>query len=201
MSPDFVYFLRLHPSGHFGHTLPGLFLFCLPLGLAMFWLFHTLLERPLHDILPTRLAQPVTPAPWSWSRVGAVTLSLLLGASTHIVWDAFTHADGWGVTQLSWLHWQLFPESLALPLYKVAQHGSSLVGMVTILIWLYRRQHPPHISRYAVRTRAGVWLLLLGGSGTASFFYSYAQAPESFRAFLGTFVVTSVSSLFVALTL
>jgi len=30
VTPDFEYFFKLEPTGHFSHTVPGVFLFCLP---------------------------------------------------------------------------------------------------------------------------------------------------------------------------
>src|ERR1043166_4543968 len=52
MSPDFEYFLRLHTRENFGHTLPGLFLFSVPAGFVVLWIYHALLKMPLLSLLP-----------------------------------------------------------------------------------------------------------------------------------------------------
>src|SRR5437899_2378733 len=52
LAPDIFYFIpRVRQIGY-GHTLPGLFFFCLPLGLAVLCLFHIFLKRPLISLFP-----------------------------------------------------------------------------------------------------------------------------------------------------
>src|SRR5882757_2416325 len=63
LAPDILYFIpRVHHSGAYGHTLPGLFFFCLPLGLAALWLFHTFLKRPLISLFPASHQMRLLPA-------------------------------------------------------------------------------------------------------------------------------------------
>ncbi len=52
MSPDFFYFFRVSHNAQFGHTLQGVFLFCLPVGLLVLWVFHRVLKSPLFSLLP-----------------------------------------------------------------------------------------------------------------------------------------------------
>ena len=52
MAPDFPYLLALSTRAQFGHTLSGVFTFCLPAGLTVFWLFHRYLKAPLLARLP-----------------------------------------------------------------------------------------------------------------------------------------------------
>jgi Domain of unknown function (DUF4184) len=126
MAPDLVYFLRLAPRGHFGHTLPGLFLFCLPAGLALLWTFHHVLKGPLLDLAPDaarrRLAAGQGASPFG--RPVALVVAVGLGAVTHDVWDAFTHAGGWAVAALPALRQPVAPFGLGpVPVYKLLQHG------------------------------------------------------------------------------
>ncbi|MGW1156669.1 DUF4184 family protein [Streptomyces sp. NPDC002519] len=59
-------------------------------------------------------------------------VSAALGALTHVVWDAFTHLDRWGM--------RLFPvlgrPFAGTPLYTYAQYGSSVVAAVVIAVFL-----------------------------------------------------------------
>ncbi|WP_351225444.1 DUF4184 family protein [Streptomyces sp. NPDC002133] len=67
--------------------------------------------------------------PWTsaalWFYVSAV-----LGATTHVVWDAFTHFDRWGVRMLP-----VLGEVVAgFPLYTYTQYGSSALGLLG-MVW------------------------------------------------------------------
>jgi hypothetical protein len=49
MVPDFEYFLRFAPEGGFGHSLPGVFVFDLPVAFIALWLFpHMQRSRSIH---------------------------------------------------------------------------------------------------------------------------------------------------------
>ena len=90
MAPDFWYFVPLLERDE-SHSLVGLAWFCLPAGLLAYALFHLLLKQPLIALLSPRLGC-FTPAglpqvPWR-----AVIVSLMVGALTHLVWDALTHS-------------------------------------------------------------------------------------------------------------
>ncbi|MFD4525290.1 DUF4184 family protein [Streptomyces sp. NPDC058470] len=70
-----------------------------------------------------RLSPPVV---WWWYA------SAVLGALTHVVWDAFTHHDRWGVELLP----VLGREMAGSPLYWYAQYGSSVVAAVAIALFV-----------------------------------------------------------------
>src|SRR5207247_1068326 len=95
-APDFEYFIRLAPKGQFGHTLLGLFVFDLPLSLAVYWIFHRYGKGPLWASLPRSIRQRVKLGPSVVKLTGVtqfaiVSLSILVGAATHFFWDSFTH--------------------------------------------------------------------------------------------------------------
>lgn len=208
MSPDFIYFLQLRPGRQFGHTLPGLFLFSLPVGFVVLFIFRVLLERPLDDLLPRRVGRAVLPFTLtrpSWRRLLGVAISLLLGALTHIVWDAFTHANGWGVAAVPLLNRELFP---GVPLHKLAQHGSSVLGLAGIAGWLYKRRNRdplPSPPRFSARRKVAVWLSLVCGSSLLALASSLGRVPltpqlDGFKLFVGVFVVTWISMFCVLLS-
>src|SRR5262245_46796273 len=96
LTPDFPYFLPLDIPREVSHSLPALAWFCLPMGLLVYVLFHVFLKGPLLALLPpatlcrlgpyTSRFQSLPQASWT-----AVIVSLLCGAVTHLLWDAFTH--------------------------------------------------------------------------------------------------------------
>src|ERR1043166_8840756 len=51
MSPDFEYFIRLQTLALWGHSLVGLFVFCLPAGLVVLAGWELLVKDPTLDLL------------------------------------------------------------------------------------------------------------------------------------------------------
>jgi len=102
MVPDFGWLMPLRPARFETHSLDALLTFCLPVGLASYWLFQLLVRTPIMELLP-----PGAYARWRWSEAPAdyrsvkqwiwAACGLLAGAITHLVWDAFTHEGGRGV--------------------------------------------------------------------------------------------------------
>ncbi|WP_306183609.1 DUF4184 family protein [Streptomyces sp. MK5] len=145
-SPDMTYYVAnvLPGAMEFGtvtHSFPGVFTVDVPIAWVLVWLW-LLMREPLVALLPrarqgrpaalTRCGVPrarVAPASVLWWYVSAV-----LGALTHVVWDAFTHLDRWGM--------RLFPvlgQRLAgAPLYWYLQYGGSAVAGVVIVLFLVR---------------------------------------------------------------
>ncbi|MDQ0683105.1 hypothetical protein QFZ56_002068 [Streptomyces achromogenes] len=151
-APDLTYYAAsVRPEamelGDVTHSFTGVFTVDVPLAWALvgMWL---LVREPLVALLPrarqgrtaalTRCGAPRARARAStalWWYVSAV-----LGALTHVVWDAFTHLDRWGM--------RLFPvlgEKIAgSPLYWYLQYGGSAAAAVVIAVFLVRavRQAP-----------------------------------------------------------
>src|SRR5580765_1974558 len=86
--PDLPRFVPLPFERDHTHCLAGVFFYCIPLGLAIFCLFHRVIKRPLAMLLPDRLRGPIASycAPhWGLPYFGAipVLVSLVFGAATH----------------------------------------------------------------------------------------------------------------------
>ncbi len=150
MVPDWGLFVPFGPDYKTTHTWAGLLLACLPLGLLLYLAFCGLYGRALVELLPEvvqkrlgdlrRWHWPMTRSHLSWS-----AMAVLLGASTHILWDAFTHRGRWGVEALPFLteQWLTLGSTPVLG-YQLLQHGSSLVGLplLALLMVHYLRQQP-----------------------------------------------------------
>lgn len=151
MIPDLAYFPPVGVLRAQTHSLAGIFIYCLPAGLV-FWIAYRTLFRPFFLALaPTGLAYRVGPGSvpaWSVTELRAVVPSLVVGAATHVLWDAFTHSNGAAVRTFPALQTpvDLFHVHWYQPrVYKVLQHLSSLVGVVVLLVWgarWYRRTEP-----------------------------------------------------------
>lgn len=141
--PDIPYFLPDPIYAINAHQLPGLVLFGIPCGWAIYALWFGVFLQPSLALLPRRCARLLAEsqakrhwaAPWC-----SITLSLMAGAATHVVWDAFTHRRGVVV--------QAWPElaqpvvhaaGYALPTYVVLQHVSTVIGLAWLGLHVRRR--------------------------------------------------------------
>jgi hypothetical protein len=150
-APDFEYFLQLSPGGTYGHRPAGMFLFTLPAGLVFLWLFHRFVKLPAAALLPDGWRRRLVPYLREFRFGGAARFTLIassvfVGAMTHVAWDQFTHKYTW-----LYRHWAVLSQTVRLPvvglypLTSVLQHGSTLIGMAILAIWLaywYRSTAP-----------------------------------------------------------
>ncbi|GHD26477.1 hypothetical protein GCM10010313_65340 [Streptomyces violarus] len=145
-APDMTYYAAsvLSEAMEFGdvtHAFPGVFTVDVLIAWALVGLW-LLMREPLVALLPRarqgRVAALVRcgapRARVTSSLVGRWYVSAVLGALTHVVWDAFTHLDRWGM--------RLFPvlgrEVAGSPLYWYLQYGGSAVAAVVIAVFVVR---------------------------------------------------------------
>lgn len=183
MTPDLPLFTRGLPL-YYGRThdpawLPATVL----LALALLLVWRCILRPAVRELSPQWLAVRLPPS-WdagaltalretlslrrgsagaavAWSGVALLVVSLLIGVLTHIVWDLFTHEGRWGVAAIPALAEQWGP----LLGYKWLQHGSSVLGLVIIgiwmLVWLVRRRVGAPAGRVLPRWVRWSWWLSL----------------------------------------
>jgi len=144
MIPDWPLFVPFGPDYASTHTFSGIFAVCLPLGLAVTIAFLGLMKRPIFELMPEGLRQRTArnmelPRIGSFAMLFRLAIAVVVGATTHIIWDAFTHGGAWGVA--------MFPElrsiwvtvsGIKFPGYLALQHGSSIVGLPVLLAMLLR---------------------------------------------------------------
>ena len=140
MSPDFEYFFRMKMQSEISHTFSGIFLIDFPLGFLVMFAFHEIIKKPFIENSPlffqSRL-QELKEFNWvSYFKSNFITvfISFFLGAVSHILWDSMTHWDGYFVEQFSFFNLEVF----SIPLYKIAQHASSVIGLGWILVYIYK---------------------------------------------------------------
>jgi hypothetical protein len=143
MVPDFEYFLRMRVKSIYSHTWPGLFWFDLPLGLLLVFVYQILVKDKFIQHLPMALNQR-----FSRFRVVdkngsllqyliVVIVSVLFGAISHILWDGFTHANGYFVMLIPALSETLQLGQHQVFIYNVIQHGSTIIGAIVIILTVY----------------------------------------------------------------
>jgi uncharacterized protein DUF4184 len=210
LAPDFRYFLNLAPRSHIGHSFTGIFIFCLPVGLAVLWVFQQIMKLPLISLAPRSHQQRLVALakPFLWGGAGRFALiiaSLLLGAILHLVWDAFTHDSGLVVRNVPDMRVPLEEFGTHRPLYNVLQHGSSILGLAILVFWYWRwfkRTPPQPIPLYLqMSARAKRWIvgsiLALSALVAAIYAYFYSYHISSFGLFVGAFVVTCMSLIYI----
>jgi hypothetical protein len=212
IAPDLEYYVRLNADGRYGHTLAGTFLVTLPLAFGTLWLFHRFVKEPFVELMPDGLRRRLTVYLGGFGFGGAARFSLiiaplLVGIVTHLVWDSFTHPNGWPV-----LHWATLRHRVHMPLiggvpvYKILQHASTLLGIAILLVWLlawYRTAEvcsaSPGRSQDGWPKRKSLTLLAMAGIaavGALTRALAGTGIPSSRVAiprFLGPFVVTLIA--------
>lgn len=185
MVPDLWYFIPFVERAH-SHDLAALVWLCLPAGLAAYVLFHLLLKEPLIALLLPRLGSftcvGLPPRPWY-----AVVMSLLIGAGTHLLWDALTHSNAHVVDGVNW-----------------SQHASTVAGSAILGWWSWRkiRAVPPAPAHLAGFTRLCVVLaaagaMLVAGLWSADIWLAFDRA--ALRHLLRTAGIGALEGLGVAL--
>jgi hypothetical protein len=145
MAPDYLYYV-FPPERyrHFGHSLLGLFVFCIPAGLAVLFAFHAFIKRPLVLLMP----RPLSAKLWRYcgpyplmplGRLAWIIALIFFGAVTHIVWDHVTHEYGWAVSGNAAMHAVPFTIlGYGVHVYGLLQYGSSVGGLLLLARWAWR---------------------------------------------------------------
>ncbi|WP_199199553.1 DUF4184 family protein [Amycolatopsis sp. CA-128772] len=128
------------------------------LALVLLAVFQVLLKRPLLALAPRPLAERL-PRPFSWKNPGWIALSLVLGAATHVGWDAFTHRDS-GLPFLS------VPLVTGVDVGRLIQLVSTIAGAAVLAWWLrtWYRHAPTAPAPQPLRHRKPVVALLTAGT-------------------------------------
>ncbi len=144
LAPDFEYFLRMRVKSDYSHTLDGLFWFDLPLGILLTFIFHNIVRGSLFDNLPDFLKSRFSAfTQFDWNRHFkknwlTVTISILIGAASHVFWDGFTHFHGYFVETIPVLTNNIDFLGKQIPILKILQHSSTLTGGLVIAFAIYK---------------------------------------------------------------
>ncbi len=138
MVPDFGLFFPWRMPRFETHSAAALFTFCLPVGMATYWVFQYLIKAPVLEVLPegayARWRPFSSPADFADIRQWIlVAFGVLAGALTHIGWDAFTHENARGVRLIPWLEEPIDIGAHRMGGVRLLQDGSSLIGLAVVL--------------------------------------------------------------------
>jgi hypothetical protein len=198
--PDFEYFVRVYHQSFYTHTWGGLFYTDLPAGVLLCFLYHNLIRRPLYDHAPLVVKQKLAPFQllnwnrWAVERWRTVSVCVLLGAFTHLLWDKLTHHTVPLLHSASGFQ-NFYTEGDRLTTYLLFWHLSSIAGAVLVLYTLWSlpsdKTVKPNksICRYWICFFACVLILFL------------LQRRATNVEVLDNVVITAINSLLLSLVL
>lgn len=144
LTPDFEYFLRMRITSNFSHTIAGLFWFDVPAGILLAFIFYYFVRDSLFRNLPTILKARLSSfMQFDWKNYFknnrlVVTISVLIGAASHIFWDGFTHRHGYFVQTIPALQNQVNFLGGQIQIFKILQHTSTLLGALVIILVIFK---------------------------------------------------------------
>lgn len=159
--PDFEYFIRMQVKSIYSHTWLGMLWFNLPLGLILAFVYHGIVKKPFIQNLPGVLKirfSRYTQFNWNsyfLKNMHIVVISLLVGTATHLFWDSFTHPFGYFVRLIPALRTKVVLLNLQVPVYKIFQHASTVVGGVVVLYFIWKM--PTGHSVPPTKNISGFW--------------------------------------------
>jgi len=165
MIPDFEYFIRMRDRSRYSHTLSGIFWFDIPLALLVCFLYHLVVRNTLFDNLPSFLKDRFCVfKSFNWLKYfmkhwAIVLFSIIVGAVSHILWDAVTHNTMFYVNQAD-LSTMMTIGKINLAGYKFLQLASTIAGGLGVIysIFALRRIHQPK-TKIDYRYWALVWFI------------------------------------------
>jgi hypothetical protein len=201
LTPDFEYFLRMRIKSNYSHTIDGLFWFDLPLGLLLAFIFHNIVRDSLFNNLPPFLKSRLSPfKQFDWNRHFkqnwiVITISIIIGAASHIFWDSFTHDHGYFVQTIPALQNSVGFLGRQLPILKILQHSSTLLGGLVIAFALYKL---PTNKTEKENINLKYWTILAGLTLTIIAVRLLSGLdPKQY----GNVIVTGISAVLISLTI
>jgi len=188
MIPDLPYYLpgRLARFIPDTHRFVGSFTTCLLCGYATLAVL-ILLRRPLTALLSARARALCLAAVAPFGSRGLewafAAPAIVLGVWTHLLWDSFTHIDGWAVRRVEVLSAPVTIGSYTSTVCHVLQYLSSALGLAVLAVWYSRLPAPAAASqeRPTARTAVAPVLLLIAaaailiGAVQATEYYSHTE--------------------------
>jgi len=200
VAPDFEYFFKMAVSSQYSHTLLGIFYFNIPITLLLAFVFHGVVKKNLIANLPpffqyrfqTMLALDFVE--YFKRYYGVVIISAGIGSFSHVLWDAFTHNDGFFAQRISLYKQVVIPfDGVRYPLFYGLQHISTFTGLIIVSVYIFflkpdRRSSINHPTFF-------YWLLVLViACGVLFLRFNFDRQSLD----LGNFVVSCISAILVA---
>ncbi|WP_017415270.1 DUF4184 family protein [Clostridium tunisiense] len=202
MAPDFIYFILFSPSSNTGHTLWGFLFLNLPLCFLLNFLFYNYIQDILFLTLPGSMSKYYVYLKNRKNKINSIksfvvfTYSCIIGMLTHVFWDGFTHSSGFFVNHITFLRNKIALFHYKVPIYKLLQHGSSVIGFFILFIFIFSIRDKNSSTINLSINKFNLWISILLIQGVilgASFLFSIF-----FQGYfgIGRLVVTLINGLF-----
>jgi hypothetical protein len=117
------------------------------------------------------------PLHWVWA-----PFAILVGTWTHLLWDSFTHDQGFMVRRVAALSAPITIGSYTGTMCHVLQYVSSVAGLLILAIW-YRRLstpklEPPGASTLSLSTRTTLLVLVCAAAAATGGYSAYRAVME-----------------------
>ncbi|MCL2722526.1 MAG: DUF4184 family protein [Treponema sp.] len=166
MFPDFEYFIRMTLKSIYSHTVLGIFLFNLPLGLLFCFIFHNIIRDELFNNAPHFLRVRLNVyRGFNWNNYFLknpiiIIVSLIIGSFSHILWDSFTHFNGYFVEKIGFLNYSVIISNISIPVYKILQHSGSIIGCLIIFILIMKLEKNDNLNKINIWYWVFVFLVI-----------------------------------------
>ena len=214
LPPDFAYLIAGRPHRTIGHELNSIFM--LDLTLSLLTLVEMSLATPgLATLLPGRFAEPrrrleAWRVPWrSPGQVVRLLLAILVGASSHIVIDSFTHAGDWGTRYIPRLNTRIGAGNITVAyLFQLSLSAAGAAALALVFSrWFDDVGHQPCFlaigwSRSQIAAVVlGFAIVVIGTVGNQVDQLGGTLSGNLVIAFLGLWRATALAALVVGLIL
>ena len=163
ITPDFEYFIRMEGKSYYSHTIGGVFWFDYPLAIILCFLYHQVVRNPLIDNLPPFLNKRlVVYKEFQWTdyflrNLLMISVSVFIGIASHLLWDSFTHDDGFFVEKLPVFTEYVEFGEMGVPVYKIFKLLCSVFGGIIILVTIFKLKKVPKVINLS---NPGYWMVV-----------------------------------------
>jgi hypothetical protein len=201
MVPDFEYFFKFSVNTSFSHTIWGMFWFDVPVTLVLALLFHLIVKRNLLANLPLFLQskfadmQELDFIAYLKTNAFVFVICALVGSATHILWDGFTHFNGYFVRLFNFYNGSYVPyDDVNYPMWYALQHASTVTGLLIVSLYIILKK--PETKTSPFKPTILYWLLVILTTATVTL-VRFTVRPNDYH--LGNLVVSGISGFCIAL--
>lgn len=138
MVPDFEFYFQLREVDHIGHNFLGFFVFDLPMGLMVLYLYNNFVSRYLRTIAPNTILWKCNTIAYkhsSYKKNGFSInnlVALTIGILSHLILDLFTHHYSFINQYIPQLNYSVLLFGFSIKVHVVNQIFLSISGLIAL---------------------------------------------------------------------